>query len=887
MVQWLRFQNFNLGGQKMTNARTLLDVRQNCFLRAFLWALGLSFLFFIPYIIMNDGYFFFYGDFNVQQIPFYQMIHDSIQSGNIGWSYTTDLGANIIGSYSFYMIGSPFFWITLLFPSSVVPYLIAPLLMLKFGFASLGAYTFLRRYVKNQDYAVFGALLYAFSGFGIYNIFFNHFHEVMITFPFLLAAVDEFIYEKRKGVVAGAVFASAFINYYFFAAQAVFVFIYWIVRMITDSFRMSLKEFLRFAFEVIIGFLAAAIILVPSILAVMQNSRINNAPDGWNAVMYSSEQRYLHILISFFFPPDMPAYANFTPDSNAKWSSVASWLPLFSMVGVISFYELKTHKWLRRFIPLLVVIAFIPILNSVFQLFNATYYARWFYMLTLMMSLATVICLDHEETVYKTGIKFTATVTLGIVFLIGFMPVTSTDTDGVKTTSYGLAKYPDRFWIWVAISLVSLTALIIILKFRKNRKLFTGLVSICLSVVIVGYSLILVGAGVINANYKKDFIKDYAIGNKDQFTELKDIKNVRSDFYNAMDNMGMYWQIPTIQAFQSIVPGSVMDFYKSVGVERSVGSRPDTDVYGIRSFLSCKYLFDYDKDSKNFENTLNTTEMCGWEYLETKNGYKVYKNLCYIPYGFTYDEYITTEQYNKCTESNRHLILLKAMVLSDEQIKKHGDILTHQEDIYQYQYTSDEYFEDCKNRNKLTCSSVNFENSSFTAKITTKNKDELVFFSIPYEDGWSATVNGKSVEIEKVNVGFMAVRVPANKTSEIVFSYTTPGLKTGAVISAVSVIIFIAYMIFWKVPKRKKENEAITVIDDMADIVTSNTLETPEMTEVEYIPEIQIDKDSSDNISTSVSEQTKDLSEPPKDSVESSNETSDGNSQNENTRTKI
>ena len=49
----------------MTKARTLLSVKKNYFLRAFLWGVGLSFLFFLPFIIMNDGYFFFYGDFNV------------------------------------------------------------------------------------------------------------------------------------------------------------------------------------------------------------------------------------------------------------------------------------------------------------------------------------------------------------------------------------------------------------------------------------------------------------------------------------------------------------------------------------------------------------------------------------------------------------------------------------------------------------------------------------------------------------------------------------------------------------------------------------------------------------------------------------------------------
>ncbi len=797
-------------------ARTLLDVRKNYFLRAFLWGLGLAFLIFLPWMIMNDGYFFFYGDYNVQQIPFYQMIHDSIREGNIGWSYTTDLGANIIGSYSFYMIGSPFFWLTLLFPSAAVPYLVAPLLIVKFAFATLGAYTFLRRYVRNQNYAIIGSLLYAFSGFGIYNIFFNHFHEAMITFPFMLAAVDEFIYEKHKGVMGFAVFAACFINYYFFAGQAVFVFLYWCVRMITGSFRMSIKEFLRFAFEIIVGFLCSAVVLVPSVFAVLQNSRVNNAPEGWGAIVYSSEQRYIHILESFFFPPDMPAYANFTPDSNAKWASVAGWLPLFSMVGVFTFFKLKTHKWLRMLIPLLFVIAYIPMFNSIFQLLNASYYARWFYMLTLMLSLGTIITLDHNEADFKPGMKLTFLITVGLTMLIGLMPTTNINTNGEKVREYGVEKYPDRFWIWAAIALLGMGLLAILLNFRKRQKVFVRAVSIALSVLIVLYGNVLVGTGVVNANYKKDYMENYALGNKGRFNaDLKDIKSVRSDFYNEMDNMGMYWQIPTIQAFQSIVPGSVMDFYPSVGVERSVGSRPETDVYAIRSFLSVKYLFDNTSDSKNFATSLRSMKMPGWKYLKTKDGYKIYENKYFIPYGFTYDTYVTQKEYDECEESDRSLLLLKSMVLSDEQIKKYGDILKHDTKLDEYKYNHSEYYSDCEDRNKLTCSSIKFENSKFTAKITTGKDKELVFFSIPYESGWSATVNGKAADIEKVNVGFMAVAVPANQTSTIVFTYTTPGLALGAAITGGSAVIFAVYLILWKAPKRKKE-DGLYLIDDLA-----------------------------------------------------------------------
>ena len=115
-----------------------------------------------------------------------------------------------------------------LFPASWAPYLMAPIYILKFVTAAVFSFAYLKRFVKNQHYAVIGALVYAFSGFGLYNIFFNQFHEVIAFFPLLLIGMEELIQNDRKGFFAIAVFTNACMNNFMFAGQVVFCIIYFI-----------------------------------------------------------------------------------------------------------------------------------------------------------------------------------------------------------------------------------------------------------------------------------------------------------------------------------------------------------------------------------------------------------------------------------------------------------------------------------------------------------------------------------------------------------------------------------------------------------------------------------------------------------------------------------
>ena len=78
-----------------------------------------------------------------------------------------------------------------------------------------------------------------------------------------------------------------------------------------------------------------------------------------------------------------------------------------------------------------------------------------------------------------------------------------------------------------------------------------------------------------------------------------------------------------------------------------------------------------------------------------------------------------------------------------------------------------------------------------------------MFFSVPYDKGFSATVNGEAVDIEVVDNGLMAVLCPAGQDVEIRFDYMTPGLITGILITFLGAALLIAYVL---IINRKSKN---------------------------------------------------------------------------------
>ena len=768
------------------------------YLLAFLLGFGILFFSVLPVIIADGGYFIYYGDYNSQQIHFYNLANNAVRNGNLGWNWFTDLGADFIGSYSFYLAGSPFFWLSVLLPRAWVTYSMPVLLAMKHGVAALTSYAYIRRFVQNKNSALIGALLYSFSGFQTYNIFFNHFQDVTAFFPLMLIAMEERINNNRRGIFALAVGFMAVLNYFFFTGQVVFLIIYFLIRLKCPDFKITFKKFIGLALEAVFGTMLAAFMLLPSALAIIENTRVSERLYGLDMVLFTDKTRIARIIQSFFMPPDVPARPNIFKSDYGKWSSIGGYLPLFSMAGVIAFMQKKKKHWASKITVICIICAFIPILNCSFYMLNSSYYARWFYMPILIMAMMTAQSLDDEDTDFRGGIKITCAF-LAAFFIISLLPI----KEKGKIKWFSLPNDIGYFMLTLFIAAAGIAALIVILKLRKNSNAFTEPALVFTVVACIGCVLSTVIYGALVPSDAKEYV-DAVINEKDSICEkVSDDNFFRVDMSENYDNYPMSWELPSMRAFQSVVPASIMDFYYNIGVTRDVASRPETSHYTLRGLFSVKYY--YSKIGEN-EDAEIEKELPGFKYLKSNKYFDIYENELYIPMGFAYDKYLSAKNADELSKSMRERIMIKSVLLSDKQAEKYSDILTELTPDDYIGLSKSTYINECMDKMLHASSSFTYDSYGFKSEISL-DKDCLVFFSVPYNKGWTATVNGKKADVERVNGGFMAVK--AYKGDNVIkFSYRTCGLYEGFIISICGLLCLVIYMIITR--KSKNDTSAHT-----------------------------------------------------------------------------
>ncbi len=760
-------------------------------------------IFFLPFYILDGGFFHYAGDFNSQQISFYRYMNGFVKGAGYPdsafagtprntFSWATDLGSGVMNAYSFYLYGSPFFWLSVLLPQSWLPYMMVPLLVLKFGVAGGGAFLYLRRYVKNANYAVLGACLYALSGFAVYNVFFNHFVDVVALFPYLLWALDEAIYEDRHGLFAFWVAVNLLNNYFFFVGQVIFLCIYFVCKLTAKDFRLTVRKFGHLLWESVLGVAMGCLLLFPAVLSLLQNPRTIDLSSGWGFLTYAKVQQYLAILLSWILPPDSPYLTSVWSEGVIKWTSMTAYLPLCSLAGAMAYWRSRKADSKKRIVAVCAVCALVPVLNSAFYALNSSYYARWYYMPTLILAAMTVNALEDPDIDLDAPARGISWIMLAaLVFAV--VPVRD-DTTG--TWSFGVLKNPGQFFTVLGFGLLGLMLYrVLCSKWRQDSR-FAQRMTAAVLVFACVFAMVHIGIGKFGQWHTDSDLVE-------QDTNALLLKNAlpegdyRIDTYKIHDNIGMWLDKSCLQYFGSTAAPSILSFYPGLGVKRDVRSEPEITNYALRGLLSVEYLITTPEKRESFEDEADE----GWTYLADVDGYTLYHNDNYVPMGFTYDYYVTEATYEASIKTLRSNLLLRALVLEDEDVEKYSSYLTELPDALLDDLHYDSYTQDCADRRAHSCSVFQMNNTGFHAEITLE-KPNLVFFSVPYDDGFTAYVNGEKTDILRVDEGLMAVLCPAGASS-IDFVYQAAGLSASRVVTAVAIPVWVVYVAYFVRRKRR------------------------------------------------------------------------------------
>lgn len=718
---------------------------------------GIILFIFLPALIIGKGRLFMNADFNAQQIPFNILCNKTIKNGEYFWSWQTDLGSNFISSYSFYTIGSPFFWLLMLVPSEFVVYALGPILILKFAVAGFSSFLYLSQYVKNKENAYVGAILYTFSGFTFSTLFYNHFMDVIALFPFLLYSLDRCVQRDKKWCFAISVGILASTNYVFFVMEVVFLIVYFGCKVLSREYRITFKKFTRLAVESIVGFSLSGIIVVPSVIDLLGNPRATARFAGLKDMLIYTAQQYALLIKAAFLSSDLQNGASLYGN---KYNSTELYLPMVGMIFVIS-YLIHCEKK-RNFIFYLLlscgIFSAIPVLNSCFQLFNVVYYTRWFFMFVIVLVLASIKAMDEKYEIISGS---TISVIACLILMIYFF-----DEKVIKNGYFG--------WIMGITLLGILGTILIFIKWKLHN-----------SYTVFGVLIVFVmaiGMGQVYNMFDYQGINGYfdEIANTANHQELPEEEFYRTEnqsYYNTY----MASNNHDIVCWNSTVSSSIFSFYNSVGVERGIRSMPDNNFYGLRSLLSVKYSYNVKNENLNYILVKNTDKEL------------IYENLDYLPMGFCFDSYITEQDYYETLPEQRHLILLRALVLKNEDIETYSKNLKKLNVKKMKDLDHEGFLQDLADRRKYVCDEFQVEENGFHARINLP-ENKMIFFSVPYERGWKAYINGEETEIINVDEGLMAIRGNAGDNL-IEFRYVPEGFKQGVLLSVSAVLILVGALL--------------------------------------------------------------------------------------------
>lgn len=812
--------------QKLSGFCQSPDVRALCFLFLLLSA-SCSFIF-RDYLYGNDLMIFndIGSDTWQQYIMNYTSIVNHLRDGSFSlWDFNNGLGIN---QFNFNLF-DPFLMLlygvgVVLGPAHMLLY-INVIQILKIMVAAFAFYWFLSQFSFSVLSKMITSYAYALNGFLLVWGQHYQFGTVVIYFPLMLLFCEKFIQKKKgKALFPVMVFLCGIYSVYFtymcLAATGLYL-LFRILMLDGLTWKERIQRFLLGCAEMIMGVGMSLVVFLP-MAEVLLNVSSRLESDGTGLLDFLrqcftpySRKFYLSMLKRMFSSNLQNGYGlakgpqqyvmNYYEDPVLFCSTLAVFLNV-QFLAVLRKADMtkRAKRVLYGVAALILVGTALPVGGTVFNYFTLPTQRYTFVLMTVFLLLMAWMW-DYM----RKGGKLNLVLILAVTALMGWAYWCGYEQAGFQ-------EYRTNILILTVTGILTAVCLTLLcfLKDTQIRNVILGVMGVVLVVNVVSEG---------GTNYqnrvtmkKTDVPAEVMVQETQRYEEMRtsDDKEIKyraeiekpQDFFREMyrvdladclnylkENDPTFYRVEKDYISGTVSMDSSGQGYRGISTYNSVMNG------NVKEFVETCYpeLFFADHNHYTFWNNVDDNWLAaflGVKYILSGNGepdetkYKlldqvgslyIHVNVLDAQTAHFYTQDISEESLKElCTEENREELLGEAIALEDgTEIGDASEIQTLKSEEQETAEQNSSVTLDAPQKDSVVTGSVHAE------------ADGYALFMIPYEKGWSLTIDGEKAELLRGDIGFLACEVPEGDHT-ILLTFEAPGLKAGTIGSVLFWILF-------------------------------------------------------------------------------------------------
>lgn len=781
-----------------------------------------------------------------QYAPFYKELYRKLtEGGSFQFSWNIGMGVNFTAIYAYYL-ASPVNLLLGLLPDGILLHAMDFLIVFKTALAGLTCAYYLSRHFNTKSAAV-GAVsvFYALSSYMAafsWNIMWL---DCIILLPLIVLGLEKLVNEGKYKLYTISLGIAIFSNYYIAIMICIFLVIYFFylifTRKSTHKMTYYIKKILAFGFFSLLAGGLGAIMFIPEMYALGYTvSGDFTFPELWTnyfSILDMLSRSLIDVPVSIFSAHDPNLYCTVAVFIMVPVYCMCSKVPLKQRIGkmvliaifLISFNtNIPNYIWHGFHFP-----NSLPARESFIYIF-----------------LLVTICYEaiiHLKDMTKKQVYGAFAGAVGVVLLIEKLYVSEEYSFEIIYISLCFLA----FYMFLIAAYKN--------KNIRNNFLVYLLFVVCIAEATINsdheesYKTTSYSA-YIEDNEGIEMLVDSVAKNDDGFYRIEKLERKTKNDAAWNDYHG-------VSIFSSMTNGHFTDYLGSLGFEKSTnaysyyGFTPfSSALLNVKYVISNNFmadsdwytLYDYDEASSRYIYRVNYALPLGFMLPESFNddftmignnpfaiqnsfaasatGYQ--DMFSYIPASstgttcsFTLEEdsdvyvYVTTyvDQISFIASSPDGITVASDSFsgLNHRQICHFGElpagtvVTVNTSDtsasslqLYAYSFNKDTFDSVYNSLYSQGLDVLEYDDTYIKGEITAST-DGLMYLSIVYDEGWSAYVDGKKVEITSIQDALLAVPVTAG-THTIELKYHTYGLFKGAALTILSIIILVLIIVFEK-----------------------------------------------------------------------------------------